>query len=71
MPTYRRSTILSITIEPGVNEFEAIIIMEELKKRNVSWATMRPGNNCVWVSYNQLETYWIFREGRLVDIQID
>jgi len=48
-----------------------MIIAEELEKRGITYYDMRPGNDCVWVSYNRLETYWIFREGRLADIQID
>jgi hypothetical protein len=54
-----------------MNEFEVIIVTNELVKRGVTHYTMRPGNNCIWVSYNGLETYWIFQEGKLVDIQID
>jgi len=36
---------------------------------------MQPGNQCVWVSVPQggfsLEMYYIFRDGKLVDVQID
>jgi hypothetical protein len=60
-----------ITIDPTLNPLEVMIIAEELQKRGVTYYDMRPGNDCVWVSYNRLETYWIFREGRLADIQID
>ena len=60
-----------ITIDPTLNPLEVMIIAEELEKRGVTYYDMRPGNDCVWVSYNRLETYWIFREGRLADIQID
>jgi len=60
-----------ITIDPTLNPLEVMIIAEELQKHGVTYYDMRPGNDCVWVSYNRLETYWIFREGRLADIQID
>jgi hypothetical protein len=60
-----------ITIDPTLNPLEVMIIAEELQKRGITYYDMRPGNDCVWVSYNRLETYWIFREGRLADIQID
>jgi hypothetical protein len=60
-----------ITIDPTLNPLEVMIIAEELEKRGITYYDMRPGNDCVWVSYNRLETYWIFREGRLADIQID
>lgn len=60
-----------IRIDPTLNSLEVMIIAEELQKRGVTSYDMRPGNDCVWVSSNRLETYWIFREGRLADIQID
>jgi len=60
-----------VRIDPSLNPLEVMIIAEELEKRGVTYYDMRLGNDCVWVSYNRLETYWIFREGRLVDIQID
>ena len=59
------------TIDSRLNPLEVIIIEEELRRRGVDYYDMRPGNDCVWVSSPGLETYWIFREGRLVDIQID
>ena len=62
---------MNIDIHPEVNSFEALVVLDDLRKRNIEWATLRPGNECVWVSYNRLETYYIFRNGRLVDIQID
>ena len=60
-----------VTIDPTLNPLEVMIIAEQLEKQGVTYYDMRPGNDCVWVSYNRLETYWIFRNGRLVDIQID
>lgn len=62
---------MNYRIDPAVNEFEAMIIIEDLRKKGVQYADMRPGNDCVWVSYNRLETYWIFKNGKLVDVQID
>ena len=58
-------------IDPGLNLLEVLVVAEELEKRGVEYYTMRPGNDCVWVSYNRLETYWIFKNSKLVDIQID
>jgi len=58
-------------IDPSLNPLEVMIIAELLATDNIEHYTMRPGNDCVWVSYSQLETYWIFRQGKLVDIQID
>jgi hypothetical protein len=62
---------MNYRIDPAVNEFEAMAVIEDLRKKGVEYATLQPGNECVWVSHSQLETYYIFRNGRLVDIQID
>jgi hypothetical protein len=32
---------------------------------------MRNGNNCVWVSMGLVDMYFILREGKIVDIQVD
>ena len=58
-------------IDPRLNPLEVLVVAVELEKRGVEYYTMRPGNDCVWVSYNRLETYWIFKNSKLVDIQID
>lgn len=64
-----------IEVRPGVNEFELIIVLDKLKEQRIEHATVRPGNDCVWVSWGSssvpMNAYYIFREGRLVDIQID
>jgi mannose-6-phosphate isomerase-like protein (cupin superfamily) len=62
---------MNYKIDPAVNEFEALIVIDDLRKKGVTHADMRPGNRCVWVSHSQLETYYIFRDGKLIDIQID
>ena len=60
-----------IEVRPGVNEFEAIVVMENLKKKGVTHAVLTPGNNCVWAYYGVINEYYIFSKGLLVDIQID
>ena len=58
-----------------VNEFERMIVDEDMRKLGYSRYEMRPGNDCVWVSVPRggfsLEMYYIFRDGKLVDVQID
>ncbi len=58
-----------------INEFELIVVLDKLKERGTTWAEIRPGNDCVWVSTGSasvpINEYFIFRQGRLVDIQID
>jgi hypothetical protein len=62
---------MSIDVHPDVNSFEALIVLDDLRKRKVECATLRPGHKCVWVSYNRIEAYYIFNNGQLVDVQID
>jgi hypothetical protein len=58
-----------------VNAFERLVIAEDLRQRGYDSFEMRPGNECVWVSVPRggfsLEMYYIFRDGKLVDVQID
>ena len=60
------------TVNPGVNEFEAIQVGEymELHQPN-TYYTMTTGNNCVWVYFGSQNWYFIFRDGKIADIQID
>ena len=64
-----------IDVRPGVNEFELIVVLDKLKERGTEYATIMPGNECVWVASGSssvpINEYFIFRQGRLVDIQID
>lgn len=58
-------------IDPSLNPLEVLVVAQHLERRGVRQYDMRPGRDCVWVSYNRLETYWIFEDGKLVDIQVD
>ena len=60
-----------IEVRPGVNEFEAIVVMDHLQKKGVTHAVLTPGNDCVWAYYGVINEYYIFSKGLLVDIQID
>lgn len=64
-----------ITVKGDINEFELMVVLEKLTQRGTTWATILPGNECVWVSTGSssvpINEYFIFREGRLVDVQID
>jgi hypothetical protein len=55
-----------------MNEFEMIQVAHHMEqtKPNVLY-TMTPGNDCIWVYYGQLNLYYIFRNGKIADIQID
>ena len=60
-----------IEVRPGVNEFQAIVVTDDLQKKGITHATLTPGNDCVWAYWGNQNWYYIFRAGRLVDIQID
>jgi hypothetical protein len=32
---------------------------------------MTLGNNCIWVYYGPINLYYIFKDGRIHDVQID
>jgi hypothetical protein len=32
---------------------------------------MTQGNECIWVYYSNMNLYFVFRDGRVVDVQID
>ncbi len=54
-----------------MNEFEVMLVQKDLQDKGIEHYTMRPGNECIWVSYGLVDCYYIFREGRIVDIQVD
>mgnify|MGYP003336181594 CR=1 FL=1 len=60
-----------IQIDPTLNPLEVILVNEEMERRGIKSYTLVPGNNCIWAYYGQINEYFIFRDGCLVDIQID
>lgn len=54
-----------------VNSLEALLVQADLQSKGIEHYTMRPGKDCIWVSYGLVDCYYIFREGRIVDIQVD
>ena len=54
-----------------MNDFEVIMVADDLAKKGIQHYSMRPGNNCIWVSYGLIDCYYIFRNGKIVDIQVD
>lgn len=61
--------------DEDINELELIVVMDHLEKRGTRHASIYKGNNCIWVATGSascpINEYFIFREGRLVDIQVD
>ena len=63
----------NISIHPELNPLEVILVEDWMKqnKPTVTAYTMTRGNDCIWVFWSYMNYYFIFRDGRLVDIQID
>ena len=49
------------------------VVMDYLEARGTKYASIYNGNDCIWVAsgFNALNEYFIFRNGKLVDIQAD
>jgi len=60
-----------IRIDPTLNEFEVLQVAEHLKKQGVDSYSLTQGNGCIWAYYGVINQYYIFKDGLLVDIQID
>ena len=62
-----------IDINPALNPLEVILVEDYMRQRYpaVTAYTMEPGHNCIWVYYSYMNLYFIFRDGKIFDIQID
>lgn len=60
-----------ISIHPELNPLEVITVAEHLEKKGITHYTLTKGNDCIWAYYGQINEYYIFSGGKLVDIQID
>jgi hypothetical protein len=60
-----------IKIDQTLNEFEVMVVADHLRENGVEHYTLARGNDCIWAYYGHINEYYIFREGKLVDIQID
>jgi hypothetical protein len=54
-----------------INELQLLQVMGDMENRGIKRYTVRPGNNCIWVSYNLVDCYYLFRDGRIFDLQFD
>lgn len=61
--------------DKDINELELLVVLDHLKKRGTEYASVYKGNDCIWVASGSasrpINEYFIFKEGRLVDIQVD
>ena len=58
-----------------MNSCEVLQVQADLLSKGITDYTMRPGNECIWVSERKgniwLDYYYIFRNGKIAEIQID
>lgn len=54
-----------------LNPIEVMQVQIDLEQKGIKYYDMRPGNDCIWVSYGRVECYYIFHEGKIHDIQFD
>ena len=54
-----------------MNEFEVMLVVEDLRKQGITDYTIQPGNECIWVNYGLVNCYYIFRDGKIADVQFD
>jgi hypothetical protein len=54
-----------------LNPFEVMLVTADLEEKGIKYYDMRPGNNCIWVNYGLVNCYYIFRDGKIADIQFD
>ena len=62
------------TVHDGhkINVFELMLACHDFEKNsNNRPYDVYPGNNCVWISSGGLNLYYIFRDGKIADIQVD
>ena len=62
-----------ITIKPTLNPLEVIQVEDYMTRvfPKVTHYTMTEGNDCIWVYYSYMNLYFIFRNGKIADVQID
>lgn len=63
----------NISIHPRLNPLEVLLVEDHMSKHHskVTHYTMTEGNECIWVYYSHINMYFIFRAGKIHDIQID
>lgn len=57
--------------DTDLNPLELMLIAEDLDKRGIQRATAYQGNDCIWIHYGLVDCYYIFRDGKIADIQFD
>ena len=58
-------------IDPTLNPLEVLVVADHYQRKGVTHYTLAKGNGCIWAYHGRINEYFIFRDGKLVDIQID
>ena len=63
----------NISVHPELNPLEVILVEDYMTEHHplATHYTMTRGNDCIWVYYSYMNLYFIFRNGRIADVQID
>ena len=68
-----KGTVMNIELIDAekINEFDLIRVQHDLEQRGVLYATVRPGNRCIWVTYGNISCYYFVRDGKILDVIYD
>ena len=62
-------------IHPSLNPLEVILVVDHYEKQGIKHYDLLPGNCCIWATRGSssvpINEYFVFNDGKLVDIQID
>jgi hypothetical protein len=59
------------SIARDLNPLEVMIVADYYEERGITDYTLTKGNDCIWAYYGQINEYFIFRDSKLIDVQID
>jgi hypothetical protein len=62
---------VTINCANELNPLEVLIVADHYEKLGIKSYTMTKGNDCIWCYRGNINEYFIFRDGKLVDIQVD
>ena len=54
-----------------LNPIEVMQVQIDLERKGIVNYNMRSGNDCIWVNYGSVNCYYIFRNGKIADVQVD
>jgi hypothetical protein len=64
-----------VRIDSRLNPLEVMLVAEHYELRGIEHYELLPGNGCIWASRGSssrpINEYFIFSQGKLVDVQID